>query len=86
MPGSPPDLRQISRDTLLELVRVHGPAFAAGTQPKPQARKSKDESRSGRALALAGKVRRRGGDVRPIRGSVASRSRASRVGGRLAPG
>ena len=61
VPGSPPDLRQISRDTLLELVRVHGPAFAAGTQPKPQARKSKDESRSGRALALAGKVRRRGG-------------------------
>ncbi len=57
LPGSPAALITVPVQTLLKLINTTGPAFAAGQEIG----RVSDQSRSGRALALAGRIYRAGG-------------------------
>jgi hypothetical protein len=55
--GTPRELRQVSRDTLLWLIREAGPAFAGNRESYS---KGTDQSRSARAFRIACRMRREG--------------------------
>lgn len=65
----PPDMRLADKALLLRLIREIGPRFMSPASA-PTSKPGRDNSRSGRALALAGRIRRRGGTLDDFRDAL----------------
>ena len=89
IPETPGELQAVTTETILDLISLHGPAFARGTNPTGQTASSpprpsslgipigSDSSRSGSAFQIGIRVRRDGGTYEQMKAAIEAHPRTA---------